>query len=64
MDFGEFSKVLELASLNFQDLRSFGEEKFFKMAVGKFWVLFGKILKYPRIDITLFHIKFHVYYIY
>ena len=63
MDFGEFSKVLELDNVNIQDLESFGEEKFFKMAVEKFWVLFGKILKYPKVDITLFHIKFHVCYV-
>ena len=36
----------------FRDLESFGKREVFKMAIEKFWILVGAILKYPEMDKT------------
>ena len=47
-----------------QDLDSFKKRKFTKIGIWKkFGFLFGKILKYPEIDITLCCIKHFVCYV-
>ena len=50
--FGKFWKITEIDSAFFQDLESFGKGAFFKVAMECFGLLFGKILKYPKIDTT------------
>ena len=49
--FGKLWKVSEFDNAFFQDLESIGKRKFFKMAMESFGFLFGKILKYPNIDL-------------
>ena len=44
--FGKLWKVVEIADTIFHDPESFGKGRFFKMAMEKFWSLFGRILKY------------------
>ena len=36
----------------FEDPERLGKEKFFKMAMEKFWILLGAVLKYPETYIT------------
>ena len=36
--FGRLRKVMEIENAIFQDLESFGKEKFFKVAMEKFWI--------------------------
>ena len=38
MGFGEFWKVMEISNAIFQNLKSFGKETFFKIAMEKFWI--------------------------
>ena len=45
-----FLNVMEIDSAIFQDLQSFGKGTFFKMAMGNFGFLFGKILQYHKMD--------------
>ena len=52
---------MEIDNVIFQDLESFGKERFFKMAM-EVLDFFGEILKYPRIDRTLCCIKHHTCY--
>ena len=48
---------MEIDSAIFQDLESVGNKSLFKMAMEKSGILFGEILKYPEMDITLCCIK-------
>ena len=50
--FGELLKVFEIDNTIFQDPESFGKGRFFKLAMEQFWILFEKILIYPKVDIT------------
>ena len=36
--FRKLWKVMEIGNATFQDLESFGKEKFFKLVVEKFWI--------------------------
>ena len=42
--FGKFWKVMEIDNAIFQDLESFGNERFFKLAMEKLWTFWGEIL--------------------
>ena len=45
----------------FQDLESYGMEGLFKMAMKNFWILFGKILNYLKIDVIQCRINHRIY---
>ena len=49
---GTFWKVVEIDNTTYHDLESFGKRSAFKMAMEEFWILFGKILKYAKMDVT------------
>ena len=50
--FGELKKFMEIDNAIFQDLESFGKMKFSNWLYKSFGFLLGKILKYPKMDIT------------
>ena len=48
----KFWKVMEIQNDIFQDLQSFGKRKFSKCPWKSFGFLFGKIQKYPKMDVA------------
>ena len=44
--------VIELDNAVFQDLESLGKGRFFKVTIESFECLFGRILKYPKVNIN------------